>query len=282
MPWCPKCKMEYIEGISVCPDCGSPLAEGEETAQKSSLLPVFRGEEAAAERIAQFLDYSGIQSVTAGDPDDDGYPVLVSEKDFDEAMKFVRVFLYKETEEATMTEEQQKKAEEASEKAPAPYVKKADKYEDMRSSAFTLLGVGTLGALFMVAKFAGLLPFSFGSASLLFDIVMSAIFLFFLITGVSSLKRAKTLKGEIAQEVTATNEITEWFLSEYTASSIDEASTIDESTPEELKYFQRIAYIKNEVNTRLTELDDSYLEDLAENLYHSLYEAEDIGTGGIE
>lgn len=278
MPWCPKCKMEYIEGISVCPDCGSPLVDGKEAVQKSSLLPVFSGEEDAAERIAQFLDYSGIQSVTAGEPNADGYPVLVSEKEYDEAMKFVHVFLYKETESAALTEEQQKQTEDAFERAPAPYVKKADKYEDMRSSAFTLLGVGALGAIFMTAKFAGLLPFSFGSASLLFDIVMSAIFLFFLITGVSSLKRAKTIKGEISQEVTATNEITEWFLSEYTASSIDEASAIDDGTPDELKYFQRIAYIKNEVNTRLTELDDSYLEDLADNLYQSLYETENTNV----
>lgn len=27
MPWCPKCKNEYREGIQVCADCGSPLVE---------------------------------------------------------------------------------------------------------------------------------------------------------------------------------------------------------------------------------------------------------------
>ena len=25
MPWCPKCKNEYREGITVCADCGTPL-----------------------------------------------------------------------------------------------------------------------------------------------------------------------------------------------------------------------------------------------------------------
>ncbi len=41
---------------------------------------------------------------------------------------------------------------------------------------------------------------------------------------------------------------------------------------EEMKYFHRTEFIKQELNTKLTELDDSYLEDLTENLYHSLFE----------
>ena len=27
MPWCPKCKYEYVEGIKVCADCGSKLVD---------------------------------------------------------------------------------------------------------------------------------------------------------------------------------------------------------------------------------------------------------------
>ncbi len=274
MPWCPKCKMEYVEGVTVCPDCGSPLAENKESFIKSTLTPVFRGEEAVSERIAQFLDYSGIQSVSAGEPDENGYPVLVSENEYDEALKLVRVFLYKESEQKVLTEEEKQEAEERMQKAPAPYIKKADKYEDMNSSAITLLAVGTLGAVFMVTKIAGILPLSFGSASLLFDIVMSAIFIFFLVAGFSTLKRAKQIKGEINEEVTATQNITEWFLSEYTAEFIDNIVFDEEDLPDELKYFKRTEYIKHELNTRLTELEDSYLEDLTENLYHSIFESE--------
>ncbi len=270
MPWCSNCKMEYIEGISVCPDCGGPLTDNKEVFQAANKI-IFQGEELVSEQIAEFLDYSGIQSVAAGEPNENGYPVLVSEEDYDKAMKLVRFYLYKESEKRLSEESQ---APEANQKAPAPYVKKADKYEDVHSSAVTLLAVGVLGSIFLIAKIAGFLPFSFGSASLLFDIVMGVIFIFFLVSGFSSLKRAKIIKGEITEEVTATKEITEWFLSEYTAASIDQAISVDADTPEELKYFQRTEYIKHEVNTRLTELDDSYLEDLTENLYHSLYETE--------
>ena len=27
MPWCPKCKNEYVEGVLVCADCGCPLVD---------------------------------------------------------------------------------------------------------------------------------------------------------------------------------------------------------------------------------------------------------------
>ena len=27
MPWCPKCKTEYRDGVTACPDCGSRLVE---------------------------------------------------------------------------------------------------------------------------------------------------------------------------------------------------------------------------------------------------------------
>lgn len=33
MPYCPKCDMEFIDGITVCTDCGGPLVESEEAAK---------------------------------------------------------------------------------------------------------------------------------------------------------------------------------------------------------------------------------------------------------
>lgn len=271
MPWCTKCKLEYVEGVTVCPDCGSPLVDNKDSVNNNDCL-VFKGEEDLAERIAQFLDYSEIKSVHAGEPDSEGYPVLVAEQDYKEALKLARIFLYKETEQNILTEEEQQEQKKQQEKAPAPYIKKADKYEDTHSSAVTLLVIGSFGIIFMVLKIAGVLPFLSGSASLLFDLVMSAVFLFFLICGFSSQKRAKQLKGEIAEEVSTTKEITEWFLSAYTGETIDAAISLETDMAEEMKYFHRTEFIKQELNTKLTELDDSYLEDLTENLYHTLFE----------
>ena len=35
MPYCPKCDMEFVEGIKVCSDCGGPLVESKEVAVPS-------------------------------------------------------------------------------------------------------------------------------------------------------------------------------------------------------------------------------------------------------
>lgn len=32
MPYCPKCDMEFVEGVTVCTDCGGPLVESKEAA----------------------------------------------------------------------------------------------------------------------------------------------------------------------------------------------------------------------------------------------------------
>ena len=32
MPYCPKCDMEFVEGVTVCTDCGGPLVESREAA----------------------------------------------------------------------------------------------------------------------------------------------------------------------------------------------------------------------------------------------------------
>ena len=32
MPYCPKCDMEFVEGIKICSDCGGPLVESKEVA----------------------------------------------------------------------------------------------------------------------------------------------------------------------------------------------------------------------------------------------------------
>lgn len=37
MPYCPKCDMEFVEGITVCSDCGGPLVESEEIYKKRKM-----------------------------------------------------------------------------------------------------------------------------------------------------------------------------------------------------------------------------------------------------
>ena len=34
MPYCPKCDMEFVDGITTCSDCGGPLVASKEEADR--------------------------------------------------------------------------------------------------------------------------------------------------------------------------------------------------------------------------------------------------------
>lgn len=50
MPYCPKCDMEFVEGVTVCTDCGGPLAESKEAADKMKEEALKRQEELLREQ----------------------------------------------------------------------------------------------------------------------------------------------------------------------------------------------------------------------------------------
>ena len=63
MPYCPKCDMEFIKGVTVCSDCGGPLFESKEEAlavqnasqpgEPDALPPEYLKEEASAEESGE-------------------------------------------------------------------------------------------------------------------------------------------------------------------------------------------------------------------------------------
>lgn len=59
--WCPKCKAEYREGITVCADCGETLVEG--TADDFDVVEICDlKDEKMADNFIEYLTYSGIEN----------------------------------------------------------------------------------------------------------------------------------------------------------------------------------------------------------------------------
>lgn len=79
MAWCPKCKNEYREGITVCPDCGEALVSEEELTDWVSVL---FGEQDEMEKLKDFLTYNGVgKSKLVYDETEQVYELFVDAKD---------------------------------------------------------------------------------------------------------------------------------------------------------------------------------------------------------
>ena len=178
--------------------------------------------------------------------------------------------------------------------ANSNYVKKRDKYNDLKSSSYSLIIIGVLGIAFMILNHFRLLPVYLlfeGASGLLFNIVMGGLFLALIIGGILSFYTASKVKDEIADEEQTTEDILEYFKEKYTAESMDEIiakSDIDTYIDENIQnknqaqqsyefdepdsYFSRIDFIKHEINSKYTNLSPDYVEEMSEQVYESIFE----------
>ncbi|NLZ80653.1 MAG: hypothetical protein GX913_02435 [Clostridiales bacterium] len=158
------------------------------------------------------------------------------------------------------------------------YVKKVDKYQDLYSSAFTFLLVGGIGIIVLFLDFFGIIRFNLApNTKVLFYVVMATLFIGFLIIGFQTSKNAKMVKKQIGEEITATNEIINWFLENYSKEKIDSEIDIiepssEEDSVDEVNYFNRADYINEILNEKLENVDETYVEQLTEEIYQKFYD----------
>ena len=154
------------------------------------------------------------------------------------------------------------------------FVSAKDKADNYRSSGYALTIVGTLGLVAIVLYACGVIPIEMSDNIRLVSIVtLSVLFAFFLYMGIRSFLDAKKCDAVSEVEESTEEEIINWFMFRYDASSIDEALDLkDSKLEEEIKYFSRIAYMKEKIFEEYPQLERAYLDSLAENLYSMTYE----------
>lgn len=261
MPWCPKCKNEYVEGVTVCADCGVELVEalGEKTDN-----PLIFGEQEQMERLKDFLIYSGIRSaMTDYDTKDGVYELFVSDEERLRAAAAVSVFL-----------KQEKEPEEATKRevSKGVYQNSARLAEENRSSGYMLLVIGGIGLLAVVLLFMDVISLPFLAANKYMVCgVMGGLFFLFAVMGVLSMKSSKVLEKKAETENNLTSEMKKWCADNLTAENIDEDLFQEEETGEEIRYFKRIDRMKHRISRQFMNLDEDFLDAFVDDYYAELF-----------
>lgn len=258
MSWCPKCKNEYYAGIKVCADCGSELVDSLEEWEKAER------EVKEAERKAQLAALEEMLS----EENTEGRAVEVWEDAEDaernqseEALDFADNFVSRA----------EKEAEEASRGVYQNYEEKA---ADNKSSAYTLLTVGIVGLVVIILCFCDVirLPISESSRFMTFG-VMGAMFLFFAVMGVVSMKNAGKYAQKAESEKELTKELEKWFVECMSAEKIEEGLFTQEEADfsEEQKYFKRLERMKKLLAERFLNLNEGYVDRFLDQHYQDVF-----------
>lgn len=152
--------------------------------------------------------------------------------------------------------------EEASTPNSSSYVMKEDQYKDYSSTVWIFLLMGIAGIIFVILNLIGTLTFLNG---LFPNVVMGALFLFFIYVGVSTYQKAKKIQSEIADEKQLTEQINGWLKEHLTKDYV--SSLQDDTLSEELNYIRMTEQIKDQLMAEFGTQNEAYLDHLIEEYY---------------
>ena len=243
MPWCPKCRTEYIEGIEACADCHTPLVASleDESLSKDSISPdeisgdVFGDDTGTSEEDAVIFDDTDVT-------DEDGEKPLT------------QADLARELHKHTTT-----------------YVQPEERYKDTKSSGYMLTVIGAAGIIVLVLVAVGVIPLSMDPfMKYIFFAVLGVLFLIFFILGINSLKKSGEYKALILKEKKAGDELLAWLCEDAQKVRID-ACHGKEISPEEA-YFECQELMRGLILEKAPDIKEEFLNYIIETAYNQMYE----------
>lgn len=278
MPWCPKCKNEYREGIKVCADCGMELVEALEKREGS---PLIFGSQEQMEELEKFLIYNHLKTVRMEKDEAEGvYELYIGDEERQKASMAVKVFLQQEAGKAEEALEgaDGDEAENIGSDADAPvytgvYLDSAKKAEENRSSGYMLIVVGGIGLAAIGLLLADIIKLPAGMVNkYMICSVTGALFLLFFVMGILSVRSSQSLKAKAESESSLTSEIKKWCESSITAEMVDSGLFPEGETGEEIKYFRRTDRMKAMISHQFLNLDEGFLDAFVDDYYPVIFE----------
>jgi len=272
MPWCPKCKTEYREGITHCADCKVELVEEYKDAvlqdATEMLVKIDKQHDPFAKKLFDFLVYSEIPCVALDEGDMIG--IYVTPQDFKKAKKCFKAFysveaeaIMQQTEEAAFLkgeeyndyfgddeDEDDDTPEDVQEASESDFLfdtdtatvsgAQEDKEEKRYVSAVSRYeDYRSSGFTFTVLGGLGVIfaVLNFMEVFTLFGSTFSSLVLFlmfgiFLGLGVFSFVKASTLKEGAEQEKKTVAEVKAWMEENFTKDMLVSSASVDDEDAE--------------------------------------------------
>ena len=152
------------------------------------------------------------------------------------------------------------------------------KAENNRSSAYTLLAVGSVGFIVVLLIFFNVIPVyrNAGINKYLVCGVMGAMFVLFIVFGAVSMRDSKLLLVKAKSENSLRSEIARWCKENLEGAAIDavileEGETLAELTEEE-KYYRRTEKMRAAIDNKFMNLDEAFVDNFVDGYYQEMYE----------
>lgn len=282
MPVSAKCKVEYARGMDSCEIFDLPPADGPRTAAPA-MVNLIAAEAPLAERILEFLSYSGMDVHMDFDQEADLFSLTVPKNQYEKGVKLMRVLLASEV---MHSMEDERRDRPLDTEPVRVHVRASDKYTYTSSSALSFLLVGSFLMMILLLTAFDIIRISFlGQARTLADIVLTAVSIAFLCVGFLSWRKALELESKIQEEDQFNESVYQWFLSTYTGDQIDQTADAEMDqdvamNPEkqytiisdEIRCLKRMDVIREYLKREYRQLDNGYVEYLCEELYQKVFE----------
>lgn len=266
MPYCPRCDMEFVEGVSVCSDCKGPLLSSPEEAKA---LQKEAEQKALEEAQNLFRDYFPDEDLS----EEELRERIMAEENLPEGMADEKA-----RRESGLPEEVLCEMNQAGKQQRPPssvYVKKSERYQDMNSSASAFLLIGCTALLLSVLIFTHIIPLT-GMSRFSFGGVLGIMGIGCLVVCVKTKKDAAGMKAQADEENQKTQELIQWFLQKHSARELDEQLAAEQGknadcTPEELS-LKRFSLIQDYLAVEQDLPDPAYIDALSEEIYSRMFE----------